>query len=205
MSDFGLLPIIQVRAGVAGVADGESAIGGGVLFRENLDGAEMRAEAGACEFIALLLGIAFGDQQTAVARGQLGQGCSHAGQRLDLVLGDGLDEAQNACVFLRGDGGVRQLLEAGHQRAAEALEAVAVRSNRRVLNAVQVGAHLLGSVGAVVEVGDERRNRALEINIVLPQCVVGVEQQGLAGRLARLAGELSFGSGVCGHRWIICL
>ena len=64
---------------VAGVTGGESAIGGGVLFREDLDGAEVRGQAGARELVALLFGIALGDQQAAVARGKLGQGCSHAG------------------------------------------------------------------------------------------------------------------------------
>ena len=119
------------------------------------------------------------------------------------MLCNGLDEAENARVFLRGGGGVRQLLKACHQRAAEALEAISVRRDRCMLHAVEVGAHLLGSVGAVVEVGDKRRNRALEINIVLPQRIVGVEEQGLAGSLARLAEGLAFGSGIGGHRGII--
>ena len=119
------------------------------------------------------------------------------------MLCNGLDEAEDARVFLRGDRRVRQLLEAGHQRAAKALEAVAVRRDRCVLHAVQVGADLLGSVGAVVVLGDKRRNRALDINIVLPQRIVGVEEQGLAGRLAHLAGGLAFGSGIGGHRGII--
>ena len=134
-----------------------------------------------------------------MTRGKLGEGGGDAGQSLDRVLGDGLHKAENAGMLLRCDGRVRQLLEAGHQRPAKALEAVAVRRDGSVLDAVQVGAHLLGSVGAVVEVGDKGRDGTLEINIVLPQRVVGVEEQGLARRLAHLL-LLALGSGVGGHR-----
>jgi hypothetical protein len=39
-------------------------------------------------------------------------------------------------------------------------------------------------VGAVVKVGDERGDGLLEVDVVLPQRVVGVEEKGLSGRLA---------------------
>ena len=43
-------------------------------------------------------------------------------------------------------------------------------------------ANLLRAELAMVQVGDEADDRALEVDIVLPKRVVGVEQQGLAGR-----------------------
>jgi len=51
---------------------------------------------------------------------------------------------------------------------------------------VQMVANLLVRVSPVVEVGDERRDGALEVNVVLPQRVVGVEEQGLPGCVAVL-------------------
>ena len=45
-------------------------------------------------------------------------------------------------------------------------------------------ADFLGRVDAVVEVGDERGDGALEVDVVLPQRVVGVEEQGLVGGVA---------------------
>ena len=96
------------------------------LFRQDFDGGEVRREAGAVEFVALLGVVAFGDQDAAVAAGEVGEGLGDAGEELDLLVGDGLREADDAGVLLRGDGVVGELLEAGDQRLAKALEAVAV-------------------------------------------------------------------------------
>jgi hypothetical protein len=46
----------------------------------------------------------------------------------------------------------------------------------------------------VIEVGDEAGDGALEVDVVLPEGVVGVDEQGLVGRSADgLAWELSSG------------
>jgi hypothetical protein len=65
---------------------------------------------------------------------------------------------------------------------------------------VEVVADLLGRVGVVIEEGDEGGDGALEVVVVLPQGVVGVEEQGLAGE----AGGSDWGERVgLGHRAII--
>ena len=54
-----------------------------------------------------------------------------------------------------------------------------------VLDAVEVAANLLGGVDAVVEVGDEAGDGTLEVDVVLPKGIVGVDQQGLIGKVAK--------------------
>jgi hypothetical protein len=53
--------------------------------------------------------------------------------------------------------------------------------DRGVFDAVEVAANLFGGVDAMVEVRDETGDRTLEVNIVLPEGVVGVYEQGLTG------------------------
>ena len=50
------------------------------------------------------------------------------------------------------------------------------------LDSVEGQAHLGGGVLVVVEVADEGGDGALEVDVVFPQRVVGVDEQGLAGR-----------------------
>jgi hypothetical protein len=49
-----------------------------------------------------------------------------------------------------------------------------------VLATVQVLPNLSGSVSLMVKVRDEGGDGALEIDVVLPECVVGVDEEGLA-------------------------
>jgi len=91
-----------------------------VFFRQDLDGGKMWSETGAVEFVGLFHGVALGDEDEAVAGGKIGEGFGYARQELDLLIGDRLGKADDALVFLRGDGAVCELLEAGNERAAEA-------------------------------------------------------------------------------------
>ena len=160
---------------------GEQAIGGAGLFGEDFHLGKMGFEAGAAELIALLEFVALGDEDAAVAFGEGRDGSGDAGEEFDLLVGDGLGEAGDAGAFVFGDGLVGELLEAGDEGFAEALEAVALGLDGGVLDAVEVLADFFGGVDAVVEVGDERSDGALEVDVVLPERVVGVEEEGLAG------------------------
>ena len=119
-----------------------------------------------------------------MARGEVGEGGGYAGEEFDFLVGDGLGEADDALVLFFGDGMAGELLEAGDEGAAEAVEAVAVAADGGVLDAVEVLADLFGGVDAVVEVGDEAGDGALEVNVVLPEGVVGVDEEGLGGGAA---------------------
>jgi hypothetical protein len=76
-------------------------------------------------------------------------------------------------------GDVGEFLEAGNERAAEAAEAVSVGVNGRVLDAVEVLTHLFGGVNPVVQVRDKGRNGSLEVDVVLPEGIVCVDEEGL--------------------------
>lgn len=167
-----------------GVVAGQGEVGVGVFFGEDLDVGEEVGEAGAGEFFALLGFAAFGDENEAVAEGEVGEGGGDGGEELDLLVGDGLGEADDAVVALGGDGRGGELLEAGDERVAEGGDAVAVLGDRGALDGVEAFADLFGGVDAVVEVGDEGGEGALEVDVVLPKGVVGVEEKGL-GEAAR--------------------
>ena len=137
------------------------------------------------QLVILLDGIAFGDEDEAVTRGELGEGGVDGGEKFDFLLGDGLGEAFDAAVLLFGERDVGELLEAGDERAAEAVQAIAVGEDGCVFDAIEVAADLLGGVDAVVEVGDEAGDGTLEVDVVLPKGVVGVDEQGLTGNVAK--------------------
>jgi hypothetical protein len=124
-----------------------------------------------------------------MAGGQVGKGGGYVGEELDLLVGDGLGEAFDATMLLFGEGDVGELLEAGDERAAEAMQAVAVGEDGRVLDTVEVAADLFGGVDAVIEVGDEAGDGALEVDVVLPEGIVGVDEQGLLGSAAEVLGR----------------
>jgi hypothetical protein len=86
-----------------------------------------------------------------------------------------------------GEGG--ELLEAVGERAAEAGEAVAEGGDGVVLADIKVRADFFGGVDLVIEVGDEGRDGLLEVDVVLPEGVVGVEEEGLAGGFAGGVGK----------------
>jgi hypothetical protein len=64
-----------------------------------------------------------------------------------------------------------------------------------------MAAHLFGGVDAVVEVGDEAGDGAFEVDVVFPEGVVGVDEQGLRGRGTERLRTDGLGSG--GHELII--
>ena len=93
-------------AGFAAVVGGQGEIGFVMLFGEDLDGREVKGEAGAAELVGLLFGIAFGDHDEAMARGEFGQGGVDVGEEFDLLFGDGLGEGFDAAALLIGKGRV---------------------------------------------------------------------------------------------------
>jgi hypothetical protein len=202
---------IDVRAGavadhpsgtcVAAVVSGEGSVGLVMLFGENLYGCEVRGEAGAVEFVCLLFLVALGDHDETVTGGEIGKGGVDAGKEFDLLVGDGLGEVFDAAMLFFGEGGVGELLETGDEGAAEAVKAVAVGANGGVLDVVQVSAHLFGGVDTVVEIGDEAGDGALEVDVVFPESVVGVDEQSLGDR--RTEGLRTAGLGSGDHELII--
>jgi hypothetical protein len=132
------------------------------------------------ELVVLFFGVSLGDQDDSVPGGEVGQRACNVGQEFDLLVGDGLGEAGDAFALFGGEGLVGQLLEAGDERLAEAVETVALRGDGGVLDAVEMAADLVVAVNAMIEVGDERGDGALEVDVVLPERVVRVNEEGLS-------------------------
>jgi len=133
--------------------------------------------------------VSLGDEDETVARGKFGKGFVYVRKELDLLIGDGLSETDDALVFVRRDGTISKLLKTGDERLTKAGQAVAARGDGGPLDAVEALANLLGGVDAMVEIRDERGDGSLKVNVVLPKRVVCVNEQGL---IRRVAYELGF-------------
>jgi hypothetical protein len=64
------------------------------------------------------------------------------------------------------------------------VKSVAVGTDGVVLDLIEMASHLFGCVDAMIEVGDETGNRTFEVDVVLPESVVGVDEEGLVGGAA---------------------
>ena len=120
-----------------------------------------------------------------MTRGKFGQGVSDARKQFDLGLRDRVGEGHNALMPFGGDGGGRKMLETGHQGLSKALQSIAMSSNCAMLDTVQMLAHLSDGMDPVIQIGDEGTDGAFEVDIVLPQRVVGVEEESLGSLAVR--------------------
>ena len=97
---------------------------------------------------------------------------------------------------------VGELLEAFDEGLTKAAESVAARGDGGVLTTIEMVANLFGRVDSVVEIADEGGDGTLEVDVVLPERVVGVDEEGLAGGMTSdLTSELKGAV----HRTIISL
>jgi hypothetical protein len=182
--DIGLGTVADHPGGscVAAVVLAQTAVSGLVFLGKHFDFLEVLADAGALELVGLLGEVTLGDHDAAVIFCEVGQRVRDAGEKLDLLVGDGVGEADDAIVLFWCDGLIGELFEAGDKGLVEALEAVAVFLDGLVLDVVEMLADLVGGKLSVIEIGDEAGDRALEVDVVFPKGIVGVEEKGLAGR-----------------------
>ena len=169
---------------VAGVMTGDSAVGVAVLFSKNFDRGEVGSKAGALKLVGLLGVVSFSNKDEAMPSGEVGEGGLDGGEKLDLMLGDGLGEAKDALVLFWCDGSVGELFEAVDERATKTVEPVAVGRDGGVFAVVKMLANLFGRVDTMVEVGDKRSDSTLEVDVVLPQRIVRVDEECLICRAA---------------------
>lgn len=128
------------------------------------------------QLVGLLVLVSLGDENEAVTRGEFAERGANVGEKLDLLLGDGLGEAFNATVLFVCHGDVAELFEAGDQRPAEAVKPVTVGADSVVFDSVEVAADLFRGVNSVIKVGDEAGDGTLKVDVVLPESVVGINQ-----------------------------
>ena len=163
--------------GVAAVMLSQDEIGLRVFFGQDLNGSEVGGEARTVKLAGLLFEISFSDHNEPVPGREISKCIGHTGEKLDLLIGDGLSKALDALMFFRCERGVGKLLETGDQRMTKAVETVTVIADGRVFDAIEVFSDLFRCVNAMVEIGDETGDSPLEVDIVLPQGIVGVEEQ----------------------------
>jgi len=95
------------------------------------------------------------------------------------MIGDRVSEAVNLRVQLRRNRLHAEPLERIHQRVGEAMQAIAVGHDAFALHIVENLAHLLGRKFVVVEKGNKLGDRALKVDVVFPERIVGVDEKGL--------------------------
>src|ERR1700722_1112179 len=110
--------------------------------------------------------------------GEILQRLGNLGNNFDRLIRDRIGEIANLRVRLRRDRLDAQALEGVDQSVREAVQAVSVFYDAVALNLVEHCAHLLGRKLMMVKKRNEARDGAFKINIVLPQRVVGVDEEG---------------------------
>lgn len=175
-------------ASLAAVMRGETAVSHIMFFGQNLDGAEVASQTGTAKLVSLFAVISLGDEDETVTRAEFGQSFEDVGKKLDLLVGDRLGEADDAVVFFRRNGAIGKLLETGNERLTEAGQSIATSRDGGPFHGVEPLANLLGVVDTMIEIGDERSDGPLKVDVVLPERVVCVDEQrlirGVAGRMS---------------------
>src|ERR1700690_1240565 len=72
-----------------------------------------------------------------------------------------------------------QALESLYQRVSEAVQPVSVADNALAFDPIQNLTHLLGRVLVMVQERNESRDSALEVNVVFPERIIGIDEQRL--------------------------
>ena len=146
----------------------QDSIGGYGLLRENLYPGEIRFQAGTLELIALLGRVSFRDQDQAMPLSQMSQSLSDIRQKFNLLVPNRVHEADDALMLVRSHGSGRELFKAQGERAPETLQAVPVLANGALFDQIQPLADLLRCIKAVVQKGDKRRDRPIQVDVAFP-------------------------------------
>ena len=99
------------------------------------------------------------------------------------MIRDRVREAVNLRMQFRRDRLNAKPLKRVHQRVRKAVQAVAVGHDAFALNVVENFAYLLGRKFMVIEKRNEARDRALKIDIVFPERIVGIDEKCLGASL----------------------
>ena len=110
ISDFGELPIIQVRAGSTSSCATRRLIGGGVLLRNDRGMPEIAPQPGAVDLQPLLLGMALRHQREIVPLGEEGERLLDPVDQLDRLRQDPLAEGHHRAQVVLGNLALGQVL-----------------------------------------------------------------------------------------------
>ena len=101
----------------------------------------------------------------------------HARKNFDGMIGDLVSKAANPLMQFGSDRLDRKLLKSLDQRMREAVQAIAVLDDGFPLHVVQHQPNRLGRVFAMVEERNKLGDRPLEIDVIFPERVIGIDEK----------------------------
>ena len=101
------------------------------------------------------------------------------GQKLDRMIFDAVGEAEDLLVKFRRHRRWTEFFKRVYECMSEAVESVSVLDDAFTFNVIKDLADLFGSEFVMIQEFDKARNGALEVDIVLPESVVGVDEESL--------------------------
>src|SRR5215469_11010022 len=111
---------------------------------------------------------------------QVREGLGNLGKKFDRMILDGVSKASHLRPQFRGDRVCGQLLEGVDERVSEAVQSVSMLDDAFALDVVQNFAHLFGSEPMMIQERNKPADGALEVDVVLPERVVGVDEESLS-------------------------
>src|SRR5260370_4055841 len=114
-----------------------------------------------------------------MARAEVCQSLFDACNDLDRMLGDGAGESMNGLVQRGGERLDRKALEGHNQGLQKAVQVVSMLADSFVLYFIEFFPDLFRRELVMIEKRDEICDSPLKIDVVFPECVVGINEQGL--------------------------
>src|SRR5579859_563502 len=155
-------------------------VSGGILLGDDFHRGKVLLQAGAFN-LRYLLGVRplCHDDQVVIAAREVLERFGNAGDDLHRMLGDAEGKRADALAQLRREWLYAETLKGTAQRVGEAIEPVSMREDRFAFDLIEALAHLLRRELVMVQKGNEVGNRPLEVDVVLPERIIGVDEQRL--------------------------
>jgi hypothetical protein len=159
----------------------DALVSGAVLFGDDFDGFEMSLQAGFFHLSGLFSGFALGEQDEPVMAGEVGEGFGDAVHDVGRGVFNLRDEIGDPLDHFAFGSVASKLHVSFFEGPAEAADAVTVLADIAALGFIEDVAAVFGRVAERVELGNEGLDGGLKENVVFPEGIVGVDEEGLAG------------------------
>src|SRR5437879_6441627 len=158
-----------------------------ILLRDDLYRREVLLQTGALDFSSLLRNCALGHQNQVMSLGKIAQRFRDSWNDLDGMLGNGMSKAIDGFVQRRSERLDRQALEGIDQSVSKTVQPIPMLEDALTLDVVQDCKYLLRRLLVMIQERDEVRDRPLEVDIVLPERVVGINEEMLCSVVLHFA------------------
>jgi len=165
-------------------------IGRWIFFGDHFTGRKMMLDAATFDLGSLLGVNAFSHDDEMMAGAEIFQGFRHAPDQFDRMFSDGMGESTYRFMQVGCDGAIREPFKTRDKGLGEALQAVSMGENGLVFDCIQKQPDFLAGMGLMVEQGDEFRDGAFEVNVVLTERIIEVDEQRLLAVLGDRGGDI---------------